>query len=352
MGFLLKPKCPARALSSILGVPPCLWHPPHPPWTVPHHGGSIVLPYEGGPHFPLIQEVGGRIASLHGYGGNFGEAPPPPIPTVIFNQPPPALMGHGVYPSATASVALSLGGASTPMPSLGHVDGWVSLDSNITTSALIPIPPPVVPVPVPWAPTAAVPARPMVVPGPILAAPAAAAVPTPMFHDLINPPVPHVAPFQPLPAVSLGLFPAPALPLAATSQPLAVDAFKLLQLDPIKDVRSYLAMYKVIQLFLCMDMFSTGHADGALTTDAANAAASRVWEFQLCLAVKDGLLHFFLKTRGTSTMAVASKCWLRWTSTAGPNQCRMPLGASCPCLMMSKRTMSRSGNTALTLTGL
>ncbi len=83
--------------------------------------------------------------------------------------------------------------------------------------------------------------------------------------------------------------------MAATSQSLGVDTFKLLQLDPIKDTKSYLAMYEVIQLYLHMDVFSTGHADSALMTDATNATASRIWEFQLCLAVKDGLLHFFFK---------------------------------------------------------
>jgi hypothetical protein len=58
----------------------------------------------------------------------------------------------------------------------------------------------------------------------------------------------------------------------------------------MKDAKSYLAMYKVIQLYLRMDMFPTRHADGALTTDAAYAKASCVWEFQLWLAVKDGSL--------------------------------------------------------------
>ncbi len=147
------------------------------------------------------------------------------------------------------------------MCSLAHVDGQVSLDSDITMSAPISVPPLVVPVPVLWDPTAAVLARPTEVPSPILAAPAAAEVPAPTAHAPYGPPAPHAAPFQSLPAVSLGLCPAHALPLAATSQSLAVDVVELLQLDPIKDVRSYPAMHEVIQLFLCMDMFSTGHAD-------------------------------------------------------------------------------------------
>jgi hypothetical protein len=54
----------------------------------------------------------------------------------------------------------------------------------------------------------------------------------------------------------------------------------------------------MIQLYLHMDMFSTGHADGALTTDAPNAARSCVWEFQLCLVVKDRSLHFLFENKG------------------------------------------------------
>ncbi len=70
----------------------------------------------------MIGEYGGHVPSVQGYGGHLGEAPSPPIPPVIFEQSPPTPMGHGVYPSAQTSVASSLGGASTPMHSLAHVD--------------------------------------------------------------------------------------------------------------------------------------------------------------------------------------------------------------------------------------
>jgi hypothetical protein len=57
-------------------------------------------------------------------------------------------------------------------------------------------------------------------------------------------------------------------------------------------------MYEVIQLYLCMDVFSTGHANCALTADAANAAASHVWEFQLYLAAKDGSIRYLFENKG------------------------------------------------------
>ncbi len=41
------------------------------------------------------------------------------------------------------------------------------------------------------------------------------------------------------------------------------------------------------------------HADGSLSTDAANLDASRAWEGQLCLAVKDGALRFLFDNKGT-----------------------------------------------------
>jgi hypothetical protein len=260
------------------------------PEPIHHHEGSVVSRYGRDPHLPMVHKIGGRNVSVDGYGGALGEAPAPPIPPVIFNQAPPAPMEHGIYPNAPASMALSVGGASTPMHSLAHADGWVSSDSDITMSALHAPPVP--------APMVVSVAGLMVVPGPIMTVPAAAVAFHPVIHSAILPSAPSAAPLQTLPAVLPGLSPAPALPLAATSQSLGVDAYKLLQLDPIKDVKSYLAMYEVVQLYLCMDMLLTGHPDGSLRTDAANTAASHVWEFQLRLAVKDGLLRFLFKNKG------------------------------------------------------
>jgi hypothetical protein len=48
-----------------------------------------------------------------------------------------------------------------------------------------------------------------------------------------------------------------------------------------------------------MPEFSTGHVDGSLTTDMANLDASRTWEGQLHLAVKDGTLHFLFENKGS-----------------------------------------------------
>ncbi len=105
-------------------------------------------------------------------------------------------------------------------------------------------------------PTAAVPAHPTVVHGLVLPAPMAVAVPVPTPHPPSGPTEPPVTPFLAILPASLGVAPAPVIPMVATSQSLGVDALKLLQLDPIKDAKSYLTMYKVIQLYLGMDIFS------------------------------------------------------------------------------------------------
>jgi hypothetical protein len=193
------------------------------------------------------------------------------------------------------------------MHSLVHVDARVSLDSDNTMSvpaqvppaqAPDPAPPLMVPVPTLTTPTAAVPAHLRIVAGLVISAPKAAMVLLPTLHPPAGPTAPPTIPFPALPPVLLDLAPAPVIPMAPTSQSLGVDAFKLLQLDPIKDAKSYHAMYYVFQLYLRKEMFSTGHADSALMTDAANAIASRIWEFQLRLAVKDGLLHFLFESKG------------------------------------------------------
>jgi hypothetical protein len=63
----------------------------------------------------LVRLSMGHIPLVQWYGGHLGEAPPPKIPPVIFEQSPSAPMGYGIYPSAPTSMALSLGSASTPM---------------------------------------------------------------------------------------------------------------------------------------------------------------------------------------------------------------------------------------------
>ncbi len=47
-----------------------------------------------------------------------------------------------------------------------------------------------------------------------------------------------------------------------------------------------------------MPEFSTGHSNDSLTTDAINLEASRAWEGQLQMAVKDGNLCFLFENKG------------------------------------------------------
>ncbi len=56
--------------------------------------------------------------------------------------------------------------------------------------------------------------------------------------------------------------------------------------------------YNLIQYYLRIPECSTGHSDGVLQTDPSNAEASRVWEGQICLAVKDGSLCFLFENKG------------------------------------------------------
>ncbi len=72
----------------------------------------------------------------------------------------------------------------------------------------------------------------------------------------------------------------------------------LLKLDDIKDPKAFLDSFETIQFYLWMPEFTTGHADGSLLTDAANAEASRTWEGQLCLAIKNGNLCFLFENKG------------------------------------------------------
>ncbi len=71
--------------------------------------------------------------------------------------------------------------------------------------------------------------------------------------------------------------------------------FKLIE---IKDAKAYLDNYNLIQYYLRIPEFSTGHSDGVLQMDPSNAEASRVWEGQIRLAVKDGSLCFLFKKKG------------------------------------------------------
>ena len=120
--FLGRSARPAHSQVYGGGYHGCDTPPTHPPENFHHYGGSSVPGYGGDPRIPSIQEYGGHVPLVQEYGRHLGEAPSPPIPPVIFEQSPPAPMGHGVYPSGPASVVSSLGGVSTPMRSLAHVD--------------------------------------------------------------------------------------------------------------------------------------------------------------------------------------------------------------------------------------
>jgi hypothetical protein len=97
-----------------------------------------------------------------------------------------------------------------------------------------------------------------------------------------------------VPVAVRGVAPPPALPVVAPP-PRA----KLLKLDPMKDAKAFLNSLEKIQFYLSMPDFSMGHADESLTTDATNQEASRVWEGQLRLAVKDGPLRFLFDNKGS-----------------------------------------------------
>ena len=67
----------------------------------------------------------------------------------------------------------------------------------------------------------------------------------------------------------------------------------------MKDAKAFLDSFEQIQFYLRMPDFSTGHADGALITDAGNREAICVWEGHLRLAVQGGTLQFLFKNKGT-----------------------------------------------------
>ncbi len=86
---------------------------------------------------------------------------------------------------------------------------------------------------------------------------------------------------------------APAPPIALFVPPLAISSgvrAELLKLNTMKDAKAFLDSLEQIHFYLQMPGFSTGHADDSLFTDGANQEASRVWEGQLRLAVKEGSL--------------------------------------------------------------
>ncbi len=72
----------------------------------------------------------------------------------------------------------------------------------------------------------------------------------------------------------------------------------MLKLILIKDAKGYLDAFGFIKFYLRDPDFSPGLADGVLVTTSSNFEASRLWEGQLCLAVKDGKLQFLFENKG------------------------------------------------------
>ncbi len=119
----------------------------------------------------------------------------------------------------------------------------------------------------------------------------------------------------------------------------------LLKLDYIKDPKAFLDSFETIQFYLWMPEFATGHADGSLVTDAANAEASRAWEGQLHLAIKNGILCFLFEIRGTNFMAGDLRCWQLSFSIVARTWSLMPLHLFCLYSMTFRGTRSLSWST-------
>jgi hypothetical protein len=103
--------------------------------------------------------------------------------------------------------------------------------------------------------------------------------------------VPAVVPAAPVP---MPMAPFVAPPVAS----VGVRA-ELLKLDPMKDAKAFLDFLEQIHFYLQMPEFSTGYANGSLTTDVRNFDVSCALEGQLRLAVKEGSLCFLSENKGS-----------------------------------------------------
>ncbi len=100
---------------------------------------------------------------------------------------------------------------------------------------------------------------------------------------------------NPVPLVDLPGTPGPVPPTPMPSSSTWSEPFRLVKL---KDAKAYLDNYDLIQYYLHISDFSTGCSEGVLQTDPSNAEASRIWEGQICLAVKDSSLRFLFDSKG------------------------------------------------------
>ncbi len=204
---------------------------------VPFNGGDIPFPV---PH--SIQHGGGTFTSLG------RRVPSAGVPSFVFGGAAvPGDHGLGGYLHAPSSVASSFGASSSLLRPLPHQDARSSSASDVSQSFGFQ--------------------------GQTVALP-----------DI-----------TPVPPVDLPGVPTPSQPASMPSSSTRPEPFKLVE---IKDAKAYLDNCDLIQYYLRIPDFSTGCLDGVLKMDPSNAEASRVWEGQICLSVKDGSLCFLFEKKG------------------------------------------------------
>jgi hypothetical protein len=93
----------------------------------------------------------------------------------------------------------------------------------------------------------------------------------------------------------------------------------------MKDAKAFIDNYDLIQYYLHVPEFSTGWADDALITDLPNLEASRMWEGQLCLAIKDSSLCYLFKNNGNQYNGRGFEMLAALTQ-----YCRLDSVANCP----------------------
>jgi hypothetical protein len=169
------------------------------------------------------------------------------VPSFVFGGAAvPGDHGLGGYPHVPSLVASSFGASSSPLRPLPHQDARSLSDSDVSHSFGFQ-------------------------------------------GQTVAPPD-----ITPVPPVDLPGTPAPSRPPSTPSSSTRPKPFKLVE---IKDAKAYLDNYDLIQYYLRIPDFSTGCLDGVLKTDPSNAEASRVWEGQIHLAVKDGSLRILFENK-------------------------------------------------------
>jgi hypothetical protein len=93
------------------------------------------------------------------------------------------------------------------------------------------------------------------------------------------------------------MVPPPVAP-ASAAPPLATHSVEPLKLCELKDPKSFIDNWDLIQYYLRIPKFLTGRTDDALVTNSTNLETSCMWEGQLHLAVKNGLLCYLFENKG------------------------------------------------------